>query len=140
MTGVPRAEQQPITENLLEQLDITRVRHQQGYTLSGGERRRTEIARIQLDHELEMAQGTLRALENPRPGLRVTQGQLRAARSAFACAHCGVAAPSSKRLAAAIAAIGAPASTASGAARSMRIAIRARRMSRAPGSRPGLRP
>ena len=32
-------------ESLLEEFDITRVRRQLGFTLSGGERRRTEIAR-----------------------------------------------------------------------------------------------
>lgn len=34
-----------LLESLLEELDIGHVRRQQGYTLSGGERRRTEIAR-----------------------------------------------------------------------------------------------
>ena len=32
-------------ESLLEEFDITKIRRQPGYTLSGGERRRTEIAR-----------------------------------------------------------------------------------------------
>lgn len=32
-------------EDLLEEFDIARVRHQKGFVLSGGERRRTEIAR-----------------------------------------------------------------------------------------------
>ena len=32
-------------EQLIEEFDIGRIRHQQAYTLSGGERRRTEIAR-----------------------------------------------------------------------------------------------
>lgn len=40
-----RAERQRRCEALLEEFDIARVRHQKGYMLSGGERRRTEIAR-----------------------------------------------------------------------------------------------
>lgn len=40
-----RKERQRRCEELLEEFDIARVRHQKGYMLSGGERRRTEIAR-----------------------------------------------------------------------------------------------
>ncbi|MBL8193878.1 MAG: ATP-binding cassette domain-containing protein, partial [Blastocatellia bacterium] len=38
-------ERQEQLEQLLEELDIGHVRHTKGYELSGGERRRTEIAR-----------------------------------------------------------------------------------------------
>ncbi|MCS6862246.1 MAG: LPS export ABC transporter ATP-binding protein, partial [Abditibacteriales bacterium] len=44
-TGASKREQQAIIERLLTELDIAHLRHQKGYTLSGGERRRTEIAR-----------------------------------------------------------------------------------------------
>jgi len=40
-----RQERQEQLEKLLEELDIAHVRHTRGYALSGGERRRTEIAR-----------------------------------------------------------------------------------------------
>ncbi len=40
-----RQERQEQLERLLEELDIAHVRHTKGYALSGGERRRTEIAR-----------------------------------------------------------------------------------------------
>lgn len=40
-----RAERRERLEALLEEFDIARVRKQMGYALSGGERRRTEIAR-----------------------------------------------------------------------------------------------
>ncbi|KAF0248597.1 MAG: lipopolysaccharide export system ATP-binding protein [bacterium] len=40
-----RQERQERLEKLLEELDIVHVRHTRGYALSGGERRRTEIAR-----------------------------------------------------------------------------------------------
>ena len=42
---IPRAEQEQRLEELLKELDIARVQDQKGYQLSGGERRRTEIAR-----------------------------------------------------------------------------------------------
>jgi lipopolysaccharide export system ATP-binding protein len=45
LTGAPKAEQRAMVERLLNELDIADRRHQKGYTLSGGERRRTEIAR-----------------------------------------------------------------------------------------------
>lgn len=38
-------EKKELTERLLEEFGMTGVMHQKGYTLSGGERRRTEIAR-----------------------------------------------------------------------------------------------
>jgi lipopolysaccharide export system ATP-binding protein len=45
LTGTPKQERQAIVEKLLTELDIASLRHQKGYTLSTGERRRTEIAR-----------------------------------------------------------------------------------------------
>lgn len=44
--GRPRAARQEITDRLIEEFELTRVRHQLGATLSGGERRRVEIARV----------------------------------------------------------------------------------------------
>jgi len=43
--GVPRAERRERLEQLLEELNITHVAKSWGYQLSGGERRRVEIAR-----------------------------------------------------------------------------------------------
>lgn len=45
MTNVRGAEQRATIERLLKDMDIAHVRDQLGYVLSGGERRRTEIAR-----------------------------------------------------------------------------------------------
>lgn len=45
MTKLSRAEQQEKTEALLEEFGLMRVRNNRGDLLSGGERRRTEIAR-----------------------------------------------------------------------------------------------
>lgn len=45
MTNKPRQEQKEITESLLEEFSLTHVRKNLGMVLSGGERRRTEIAR-----------------------------------------------------------------------------------------------
>ncbi len=45
MTKLPKKEQKEITENLLEEFSLTHVRKNLGMVLSGGERRRTEIAR-----------------------------------------------------------------------------------------------
>ena len=45
MTSLPRAEQTLKLEKLLEDFSITHIRKSKAYTLSGGERRRTEIAR-----------------------------------------------------------------------------------------------
>ncbi len=45
MIGVPKAERKPRTEAFLEELNITHIAKSRGYHLSGGERRRTEIAR-----------------------------------------------------------------------------------------------
>ncbi|MCL2833912.1 MAG: LPS export ABC transporter ATP-binding protein [Treponema sp.] len=42
---ITRAEKKEKLDALLEEFDITRIRRQLGFTLSGGERRRTEIAR-----------------------------------------------------------------------------------------------
>lgn len=44
--GRPRTARQEITDRLLEEFELTRLRHQLGATLSGGERRRVEIARV----------------------------------------------------------------------------------------------
>ncbi len=43
--GISKAEQRQRTENLLEEFSLTHVRKNLGVVLSGGERRRTEIAR-----------------------------------------------------------------------------------------------
>jgi lipopolysaccharide export system ATP-binding protein len=45
MTNTPKKEQKEIVENLLEEFSLTHVRKNLGMVLSGGERRRTEIAR-----------------------------------------------------------------------------------------------
>lgn len=45
MTGHSKKEQKEITESLLEEFSLTHVRKNKGKVLSGGERRRTEIAR-----------------------------------------------------------------------------------------------
>jgi len=45
LIGLPRGQRRQRAEELMKQLDITGLRKQYGYTLSGGERRRAEIAR-----------------------------------------------------------------------------------------------
>ncbi len=45
MLKLPKKERKERLENLLEELDIKDLRHNYAYTLSGGERRRVEIAR-----------------------------------------------------------------------------------------------
>ena len=45
MTDLSKAEQREKTERLLEEFSLTHVRKNLGQVLSGGERRRTEIAR-----------------------------------------------------------------------------------------------
>ncbi len=45
MRSIPKSEQKERLETLLEQLDVARLRKSPAYTLSGGERRRVEIAR-----------------------------------------------------------------------------------------------
>ena len=45
MTGMPRKEQEEKCEQLLEDFGLTHLAKSKGYVLSGGERRRTEIAR-----------------------------------------------------------------------------------------------
>ncbi len=45
MTKFPKARQKEILEQLLEEFGLNRIRKNKGYQLSGGERRRTEIAR-----------------------------------------------------------------------------------------------
>lgn len=44
-TPLSRAEQKARTEQLMREFNIGHLRHQKGYSLSGGERRRVEIAR-----------------------------------------------------------------------------------------------
>lgn len=45
MIGVPKNQQQQKCERLLDELNITHIAKSKGFQLSGGERRRTEIAR-----------------------------------------------------------------------------------------------
>ena len=45
MIGIPKSERKSRTEAFLEELNITHIAKSKGYHLSGGERRRTEIAR-----------------------------------------------------------------------------------------------
>ena len=45
MTDLPKKDQEEKLEKLLDDLSITHIRNNKAYTLSGGERRRTEIAR-----------------------------------------------------------------------------------------------
>jgi lipopolysaccharide export system ATP-binding protein len=45
MRGIPPRQQREITERLLEEFNLTYLRHNWGQELSGGERRRVEIAR-----------------------------------------------------------------------------------------------
>lgn len=45
MQGVPARQRREITERLMEQMNLTKVRRNLGQSLSGGERRRVEIAR-----------------------------------------------------------------------------------------------
>ncbi len=45
LVGYPRNQRKERVEELLEEFSITHIRKQMGYMLSGGERRRTEIAR-----------------------------------------------------------------------------------------------
>ncbi|MDD7255562.1 LPS export ABC transporter ATP-binding protein [Bullifex porci] len=44
-SDLSKSEKKELTESLMEEFGIARLRKQYGYTLSGGERRRTEIAR-----------------------------------------------------------------------------------------------
>lgn len=45
LVGYPRAERRARVDQLMEEFSISHIRKQMGYMLSGGERRRTEIAR-----------------------------------------------------------------------------------------------
>lgn len=45
LTGIPKAEQRPKMESLIDEFGLHKVRKNMGDSLSGGERRRTEIAR-----------------------------------------------------------------------------------------------
>ena len=44
-SDLSKSEKKELTESLMEEFGISKLRKQYGYTLSGGERRRTEIAR-----------------------------------------------------------------------------------------------
>lgn len=44
--GMEEKEIEKITNSLIEELGLEKIRHQKAYTLSGGEKRRTEVARI----------------------------------------------------------------------------------------------
>ncbi len=44
--GIEENEINRITESLISELGLEKIRHQKAYTLSGGEKRRTEVARI----------------------------------------------------------------------------------------------
>ena len=44
-SDLSKSEKKKLTESLMEEFGISKLRRQYGYTLSGGERRRTEIAR-----------------------------------------------------------------------------------------------
>lgn len=44
-SDLSKSEKKELTESLMEEFGISKLRRQYGYTLSGGERRRTEIAR-----------------------------------------------------------------------------------------------
>lgn len=44
--GKPEKEIQEITDQLIDEMGLNKIRNQMAYTLSGGEKRRTEVARI----------------------------------------------------------------------------------------------
>ncbi|NPV01872.1 MAG: LPS export ABC transporter ATP-binding protein [Brevinematales bacterium] len=48
--GKSKDEINQITDDLIDELGLNKIRKQQGYTLSGGEKRRTEVARILAIH------------------------------------------------------------------------------------------
>jgi lipopolysaccharide export system ATP-binding protein len=48
--GKTKEEINKITDDLIDELGLNKIRKQQGYTLSGGEKRRTEVARILAIH------------------------------------------------------------------------------------------
>jgi lipopolysaccharide export system ATP-binding protein len=88
MTGRPKQEQKEKTEQLLEEFRLTHVRKNLGIVLSGGERRRTEIARalavdpkfVLLDEPfagvdpiaVEEIQGIVAKLKNKNIGILIT--------------------------------------------------------------------
>jgi lipopolysaccharide export system ATP-binding protein len=88
MTKLSKAEQKDKMESLLEEFSLTHVRKNQGVVLSGGERRRTEIARalavdpnfVLLDEPfagvdpiaVEEIQGIVAQLKNKNIGILIT--------------------------------------------------------------------
>ena len=88
MTDMPKAAQREKTEQLLEEFSLTHVRKNLGMVLSGGERRRTEIARalavdpsfVLLDEPfagvdpiaVEEIQGIVAKLKNKNIGILIT--------------------------------------------------------------------
>ncbi|WP_017731084.1 LPS export ABC transporter ATP-binding protein [Nafulsella turpanensis] len=88
MTKLSKAEQKDKMESLLEEFSLTHVRKNQGMVLSGGERRRTEIARalavdpnfVLLDEPfagvdpiaVEEIQGIVAQLKNKNIGILIT--------------------------------------------------------------------
>ena len=88
MTKLSKAEQKEKMESLLEEFSLTHVRKNQGMVLSGGERRRTEIARalavdpnfVLLDEPfagvdpiaVEEIQGIVAQLKNKNIGILIT--------------------------------------------------------------------
>jgi lipopolysaccharide export system ATP-binding protein len=88
MTGFPRARRRARADELLGELHITHIAHSKGYALSGGERRRVEIARalaanpafLLLDEPftgvdpiaIEDIQGIVRALRDRGIGILIT--------------------------------------------------------------------
>lgn len=88
MTNLPKKEQREKVEALLEEFSLTHVRNNKGIVLSGGERRRTEIARalavdpkfVLLDEPfagvdpiaVEEIQGIVATLKNKNIGILIT--------------------------------------------------------------------
>ena len=75
----PRARRRERIDQLLEELSITQIRRQMGYMLSGGERRRTEIARtLAADPKFIL-------LDEPFAGSRIPWPSRRSCRSSGFC-------------------------------------------------------
>ena len=79
-SGKSKAEQKETLENLISDFNIEKVRHNKGNNLSGGERRRVEIARclasspkfILLDEPFADIQGIVRKLKEWNIGIVIT--------------------------------------------------------------------